>query len=94
MEELMLKLKHQYFDNLIQRDNSLENILILGMIEGKRSGWQRMRWLDTITNLMNLNLIKLWETVKDRGACHAVAHGISNSQTQINGCKRTKSLKK
>ena len=82
MERLMLKL--QYFDHLMQRDDSLEKTLILGKIEGKRRrGWQRMRWLDSITNLVNRNLSKLQETVQDRGAWHAVVHRVAKSQTQL-----------
>ena len=65
----MLMLKLQYFGNLIQKANSLENILILGKMEGKgRRGWQRIRWLESITNSVDINLSKLWETVEDRGA--------------------------
>ena len=77
-------LKLQYFDHLMQRDDSLEKTLILGKIEGKRRrGWQRMRWLDSITNLVNRNLSKLQETVQDRGAWHAVVHRVAKSQTQL-----------
>ena len=69
LQGLMLKLKLQYFGNLIQKANSLENILILGKMEGKgRRGWQRIRWLESITNSVDINLSKLWETVEDRGA--------------------------
>ena len=79
LEGLMLKLKLQYFDHLMQRDNSLEKTLVLGKTEGRRSGWQRMRWLDGITNSMDMNLSKLKETVQDRGACHAAVHGESQT---------------
>ena len=69
LKGLMLKLKLQYFGHMMQRANSLEKTLMLGMIEGKRRrGRQRMKWLDGITNSMNMNLSKVWEIVKDRGA--------------------------
>ena len=79
LEGLMLKL--QYFDHLIQRANSLEKTLMLVQIEGKRRGWQRTRWLDSITDLMNINLSKLQEIVEDRGAWHAMVHEVTKSHT-------------
>ena len=80
----MLKLKLQYLDHLIGREDSLKKILMLGKTEGKRrSRWQRMRWLDSITDSMDMKLSKLWEIVKDRGAWHAVVHGFIKSWTQL-----------
>ena len=74
-------LKLQSFDHLMQRADSLEKTLLVGNIEGKRRGWQRMRQLDSITDTMDMNLSKLWETVEDREAWHAVVHEITKSKT-------------
>ena len=80
----MMKLKLQYFGHLMRRTDSLEKTLMLGKIEGtRRNGWQRMRWLDGITDSVDMNLNKLWETVEDRGAWSAAVHELTNCQTQL-----------
>ena len=90
LKGLILKLKLQYFGHLMWRTDSFEKTLMLGKIEGRRRGWQRMRWLDGVANSTDTSLSKFWETVKDRQVWHAVVHGVARNQMQFSKWTTTK----
>ena len=93
LEGLMLKLKRQFFGHLKQKADSLEKTLMLGKIEGRRRRWrQRIRWLDGITDSVNMNLSKFWEMMEDRGAWHAAVHGVTKSRTRLSDWTTIKTI--